>query len=291
MKKYLLIFLVLFLCAFLFTSCEELGDLIGELIGGGDSEGGDEEQYDYRGGGGGSTATLAGTWTAKTKEFGEDFSFNMVDCDLTVTINGNDISIIEIYTESGNTCKSLSGTFELVDSLIKVTKSTPEVAVIYTPWVSMKTVEGGVKVFEVSEREDLDHPEAAEAGQIATVEGNTLSYSSVFDLMGVSSSSYMYDFSPVNHTALKKDDTFSRRVLKAEMVKYEGDELVTIEEEDRLVTAKVDQFETTETGVILKYSEVSCAYDKYAMWYKYDAETNSLLIYWGGEAVTLTKQP
>ena len=44
MKKYLLILLVLFLCAFMFTSCEEFGQLIGELIGGGgDSEGGDEE--------------------------------------------------------------------------------------------------------------------------------------------------------------------------------------------------------------------------------------------------------
>ena len=290
MKKYLFIFLVLFLCAFLFTSCEELGDLLGELLGGG--EDGEEETYDYRNGGGGSTATLTGTWKGTSQVAGESFG-DLIDCDLTVTIDAEgNISINEVVKSTQEVKNSVTGTYTLEDSMIRILKASPKTGDPQFPWVRIPVPAGDtVKLLDVEDKEYFSDPEFDNAGLVYNVQGNVLTYSSADNLFGsITVTGYTFDFGETSYSALKKDDTFTRRVLRAEQVEYDENEIVTIEEKDKLVTETVASVETGETAIVFNFSEAAVVYDKLSIWYKYEAETDTLVVCWGLDPVTLTKQ-
>ena len=291
MKKYLSILLVLLLCAFLFISCDELDQAIGEIIGGE----GDEVVYDYTNGGGGTVGTFAGVWKGTSQVFG-DTPAEVFDCDFTVTMDADcNITINEVVKSTQEVRNTVSGTYTLDDTMIKIEKAAPKTESIMLPWVSIAIPAGQtVRVKEAVNKEDFAIPEDDEdslgPGTDYTVDGNALSYSYSFSLFGeITSRTDTFDFDKTNYTALKANDNFYKRDIKTEQVE-DGDNLITIEEKNRIVIATVDEIETDESTVVFKYSEYLCQSDVLALWYKYDSKSGSLLLYWNGDQITLTKQ-
>ena len=295
MKKYLSILLIVLLFSFLFVSCEgfdleALGGIIGDLSG--EIFTGDEEEYDFHNGGGGTNETLAGTWKGTKSEFNQ--AFDLIMCDMTVTIDAEGtISIHEADAEE-SLVKSIGGTFVLDSYLIKIERENGPTVDVINPWVAIK------------EKVDPEFPEFshwvyeyknAEAfadqtifGYGYKVEDSVLKYS-----LPTSAEDFetYYDFRPNSYADVAVNSSFKRTSVRNERAVYD-DETITIYEDFRKVNGKVVEVATpaegTDMDVIFKYSEDSCELEKMSLWYKL-ADENTLILYWRGDAVKLTRQP
>ena len=118
MRKCLSILIIILLCAFLFVSCDAMEDILGELISG------EGESYDYSKGGGGSVATLSGTWEGKTTEFND--SFSLVDCKLTVTMDAEGNFTLTETDDSDAAIKQVEGTYSLDGMLVTIDIKDPK---------------------------------------------------------------------------------------------------------------------------------------------------------------------
>ena len=298
MKKCLFILALIFMCAFLFVSCDDFLDMLGDIP---DivSDGGENTPYDYSNGGGGSLSSLSGVWTTNTTEIAGSFlDMEMVNCVLTVTIDGSNISITEV-DEDDNVVKSVVGTLELDGHLIKITKQDPPIVAaenLTDPWISIKPLDENIGLFENDEKEDYYSHEYDDWGYYEyTADGNKLIYDYILEAAGDISEQYIkFDFSPTNYSSVALSSTFTRQYVRSELAKV-GDDLIVIEQKDRSVTATVVEKEADPSAegidVIFKYEETNCDWDKLLMWYKYDPENpGTLKMYWRGEVEKLSKE-
>lgn len=289
MKKYFTILTLVLLFAFLFVSCEDfdldaLGGIIGDLTGEMFTD--DEaEPYDYSDGGHGTNATLAGTWTAHTTEFGEGFS--LLDCTLTVTLTeGGDITIVE-EDASGNKQFNETGSFILDDDLnmIVMTKDDPQAdEELSSPWLAIKRIDDKYSVINATDKEDIFNSdydalyhdyEVEDTLNLHNQENNGYGdeYDRLFEgILNLSCTEFYYDKTTSELAA--DDETYIRQ-------------------QRRYVHAVVDESYTEDLpeGVLrlIKYHEESCAIDMLSSWYRFDAEADTLTLFWRGEAVTLTR--
>lgn len=287
MKKYLTIFTIILFCAFLFVSCEDfdldalggiIGDLTGEIFT--DEE---EETYDYSNPGGATAAELEGTWTGSSTSF--DADFNLIDSVVTVTIGGGKFTISEKDVKGNDVVPFKDGGLVAVaDGLI--TMSLPTTTdTEHTGYIAIREAteetNGKRTILDTSAEEYLDSTESKYME--LTVAGSDLVRSYEFSFGGLSRFTNKY-----SDEILTSSDFY----LSQENSDLTDDGEIILQVRANTIEAEVidDLVEKDGEVVRLQYREKNKTSDSISYWYRYNKETDTLELYYGGEPLKLTRK-
>ncbi|MBQ3830060.1 MAG: hypothetical protein II813_03965 [Spirochaetales bacterium] len=287
MRKCLSILFIILLCAFLFVSCDAMEDILGELISG------EGESYDYSKGGGGSVATLSGTWEGKTTEFND--SFSLVDCKLTVTMDAEGNFTLTETDDSDTAIKQVEGTYSLDGMLVTIDIKDPKPKnPDFSKYIFIRTDGAKYSIYEGSSAGELadyaeyedDDGNKLDVGRLFNeyvVDGTKLSLHSEDNILGLSITDVTYEFDDLkNPHTLKKSKKDAN--MESEDIVLDATERVVVD------NTLIRDPDPEEANMLVHFEEESCESEKLSIWYSYDSETDKLTLYWAAEPTTLTRK-